>query len=265
MSCQVVSLWRRFRARATAELERAESCFESGGRAAARGGQQADAGATDVKTRRVVGYVAVALACANGCSGSPAPSIFGSATKDSGAPDGRGRELTVTDARAGDESDVDSGGSEGGAADDTTNASPGSTSSQNCCVSGAFYLCPNAATIARCTSDCTRDPSKDANCPASSGSGSSGSGASTIPPPPTNACGGPYTGFACGTGDTCIVGHCTGSLCFPNDVGNPCTWGTDCGDGNHCTAGCCANPAAGSACTAPWDCKSGTCTNGVCQ
>jgi hypothetical protein len=214
-----------------------------------------------VKTRRVVGYVAVAFAFACGCSGSPAPSLLGSAPKDGGAPDGRGRGLTVRDARAGDEADVATGGSEGGAADGTTNSAPGSSSSQFCCVSGAYYVCPNAGAIAQCTSVCTRDASKDANC----ASGSSGGGPGGPPAAPTNACGGPYTGFACEAGGTCIVGHCTGNACYPDDVGNPCTWAIECGDGNHCTAGCCASPASGSACTAPWDCKSGTCTNGVCQ
>lgn len=166
---------------------------------------------------------------------------------------------------AGDEGDVASGGSEGGAADDTTNAAPGSNSSQGyCCVGGAFYVCSNAAAIAQCASGCTPDPSKDATC-TSSNAGSSGSGAPALPPTPTNACGGYYTGFACGVGGTCIAGHCTGNACYPNDVGNPCTFGSDCGNGNHCTAGCCASPATGSACGAPWDCKSGTCTNGVCQ
>jgi hypothetical protein len=214
-----------------------------------------------VKTRTIVGYVAVGFACAFGCSGSPSPSMFGSATRDSGAPDGRSRELTVTDARAGDESDDASDASEGGASDATTNAAPGSSSSAYCCVSGAYYECPNMAAVARCTSICTRNPGKDANCNADP----SGGGAPGAPSPQTNACGGPFTGFACGTGGTCIVGHCTGSACFPNEVGNPCTWGYECGDGNHCAAGCCAGPAAGSACTAPWDCDSGTCTNGVCQ
>jgi hypothetical protein len=215
-----------------------------------------------VKTRVVVGYVAVAFACASGCSGSPSPSLFGSATKDGGAPDGRGHGPTVTDARAGDEADDAAGDSEAGAADDTTNASPGSSSNVYCCVSGAYHVCPNASAIAQCTSACTRVPSRDANC-ASDDGGSSGSVAASSPP--TNACGGPYTGFSTESGGGCVVGHLSGNACYPNDVGNPCTWGNECGDGNHCTAGCCASPATGSACNAFWDCKSGACNNGVCQ
>jgi hypothetical protein len=214
-----------------------------------------------VKTRRVVGYVAVAFACATGCSGSPVPSIHASRTKDGGAKDG-GRELNMPDARTGDEEDGASGGSEGGGADGTTNGAPGSSSSQYCCVGGAYYVCPSAMAIAQCTSACTRDPSKDATCTAFD----AGSGGGSPPAPLTNACGGPYLGFPCDTGGGCIGGtHCTASACYPNDVGNPCTYGTDCGDGNHCTAGCCASPATGSACNAFWDCKSGTCTNNVCQ
>ncbi len=213
-----------------------------------------------MKTRTLVGYVAVAFAGAYGCSGSPAPSILGAPTKDGGAREG-GRGLVVTDASADDEGDVGADGSEGGAADATTNGTSGSTSSQYCCAGGAYYVCPTAAAVAQCTSACTHNPSKDATCGAPSASGAPGP-----PPPQTNACGGLFTGYACDTGGGCIGGgHCTGNQCYPNDVGNPCVYPMDCGDGNHCTNGCCASPAPGSACQAPWDCKSGTCTNGVCQ
>jgi hypothetical protein len=207
----------------------------------------------------------VASAWAYGCSGS-ASSVLVSATKDGGAPDGRGRDLTVTDARAGDDQTDDaSGDSKGDVADVATNAAPGNSSSQYCCVSDAYYVCPSAAAIAQCTSACTRDPSKDPSC-ASSDMGSSGGSAPALPAAPKNACGGPYTGFMSGAGGSCFGGqHLAGNACYPNDVGNPCTYPIDCGDGNHCTSGCCAGPAAGSACTAPWDCTSGTCTNGVCQ
>jgi hypothetical protein len=231
-----------------------------------------------VKTRTVVGHLAVAFACAYGCSGSSGSSIPTSTTDDGGtakggdgaftATDGRG--LTVTDAHASDaESDVASGGSEGDAADGATNAAPNRDSNQYstqyCCVSGAYYVCPTGAVFAHCTSTCTRDPSNDATC-GSFAPGSSGGSAPALPRTPTNACGGLFPGFACGVGGQCNgLGHCTQNACYPNDVGNPCTYPNDCGDGNHCTNGCCASPAKGSACNAPWDCDSGTCTNGVCQ
>ena len=220
-----------------------------------------------MKTRRVVGYVAVAFAWATGCSGSSGPSGFAPTGHHGGAADAGGRALAVIDARAGDETDVDSGASEGGAADGTTNAGttnavPGSSSSEHCCVSGAYYVCSDPDASPQCPSACTHDPSKDATCTWFD-AGSSRSDASA---PRTNACGGFFPGFACLVGGGCLDGtHCTGNECYPNDVGNPCTYGTDCGDGNHCTAGCCASPATGSACDAFWDCKSGTCTNGVCQ
>jgi hypothetical protein len=225
-----------------------------------------------VKTRAVVRYVAVSLACAcaTACSGSSPSPIFTSTTGDGGAAErGDGAPamtdasgLTGTDAYASDDEGDDGwGGSGGDAADDATNAAPNSDSSQYCCVSGAYYVCPTAGVFAQCTSACTRDPSRDATCARSRGGSGPG-----LPPPPTNACGGPFTGFSCGAGGQCNgLGHCAQNLCFPNDVGNPCTYPDECGDGNHCTNGCCASPAKGSACNAFWDCDSGTCNNGVCQ
>ncbi len=225
-----------------------------------------------MKTRSLSGFAAVALAWALGCSGSAAPSFRALTTRDGGAADGGG--LTGTDARARDAS----AGLEGDGADRTTSTAPSSTSNQYCCAGAWFYACPNAAAVAQCSSACTRDPSNDATCANVSGNsgnpgsaantgsaGNSGSAGSGAPAPPTNPCGGFYPGMACEVGGGCIVGHCTGNACYPNDVGNPCTFAIDCGDGNHCTAGCCASPATGSACDAPWDCKSGTCTNAVCQ
>jgi hypothetical protein len=230
-----------------------------------------------VKTRRIVGYVAVAFAYAYGCGGSSPSFSPASATDDGGALEGGGGDdgqLTVTDARVADvhardarDRDVASGGSEGGA-DDGGNA-PYFNSSQSCCVSGAYYVCPNGAALAQCTSACTHVPSMDSTCLSfDGGSVSVSSGTAPAPPTPqTNACGGYFLGIACMAGDQCYGSneHCTQGTCFLSDVGNPCTYPNDCGAGNHCTGGCCQSPAKGSPCTAPWDCKSNTCTNSVCQ
>ena len=203
-----------------------------------------------------------------------------------------------------DASGRSNGGAEAGAGD-AANAGPSSNSSQYCCVSGAYYGCPTAAALTQCMgfdvpsclarcassdtacvnacnqkagtgdpSGCTHDPTYDSTCTAvdaglntNTMSSSTSSTSNVQPPTPVrNSCGGLYPGtLACGTGGTCITGHCSGGACYPNDVGNPCTYGNDCGQGNHCTNGCCASPAKGSACTAFWDCKSNTCTSGICQ
>jgi len=236
-----------------------------------------------VKTRIVVGYIAVAFAYAYGCGGS-SPSFSPTSTTDDGGTDDGGAaesgggdgELTVTDARvtdarAGDARERDaSGGSEGGADDGATNAAPYYNSNQSCCVSGAYYVCPSAAALARCASACTHDPSGDATCLSFDGGSAvfSGGGSAPAPPAPqTNACGGFFLGITCMVGGQCYGGneHCTQNTCYLNDVGNPCTYPNDCGAGNHCSAGCCANSAKGSPCDAPWDCKSNTCTSHVCQ
>jgi hypothetical protein len=237
-----------------------------------------------VKTRDVVGYVAVALAYAYGCGGS-SPSFSPSSTMDDGGDDGGAVEsggddgggLTVmdagvTDGSAGDASQRKdaSSGSEGGADDGATGA-PYWNSSQSCCVSGAYYVCPSTAALAQCTSACTHDPSMDSTCIAiDAGSTSASTGSNTAPAPPapqTNSCGGFFLGIACMMGGQCYGSneHCSGGTCYLNDVGNPCTYPNDCGSGNHCTSGCCQNSAKGSPCDAPWDCKSNTCTNHVCQ
>jgi hypothetical protein len=200
-----------------------------------------------------------------------------STTEDGGALESGGDdgELTVTDARTGDakekdarERDVASDGSEGGAGDDdgAPNGDNTSSSRQSCCVGGAFYVCPNAAALAQCASACWHLASYDSACLSYDGGTSNvGVNVPAPPPVPTNACGGMFLGFSCNSGQCSGLGHCTRNLCFPNDVGNPCTYPDDCGDGNHCTNGCCASPAKGSPCEAFWDCKSKNCTNGVCQ
>lgn len=145
-------------------------------------------------------------------------------------------------------------------------------------MGGAYYACPLDAAVSQCTgsdtpSGCTRDSTYDSVCipvdgGASSGNGSSSTSSSDVQPPTPvkNACGGLLPGtLACGTGGTCLTGHCARGSCYPNDVGNPCTYDDDCGQGNHCTNGCCQSPAKGSACSAFWDCKSSTCNSGVCQ
>jgi hypothetical protein len=248
------------------------------GRAAARGGQRTDQGATDVKTRRIVGYVAVAFAYAYGCGSSPVPSVSPSTGADSGAAESGddaeedSRGLTVTDARARDERESDgaSGGSEGGGAvDGPTYVPPSSNSSQSCCVNGAYYFCPNTAALAQCASACTHDPTYDSTCALLDAGSSSGVSVQAPPPPapPTNACGGSFIGVPCMSGGQCYGSgeHCISNSCYPNDVGNPCTYPNECGAGNHCMNGCCQSPAKGSPCEAFWDCKSKTCTNNVCE
>jgi hypothetical protein len=282
---------------ATAELERAESCFVE-----TRG--------ADVKTHDIVGYVVAAFAGVAACGGSPATSIpITVADSDGGTPES-GAGMPV-------KSDAGAGGEQPGVAptwpdagDGATNGPPSRTAS--CCVSGAYYDCPSQTALAQCAgfdvagclqscassdpacaracgqmastahtdpSACTRDASKDPTCAYDAGSSTTGNTGSTSssggtggvtppPPPPTreNACGGYFLGVACMVGGTCDGDqHCTQNECYPNDVGNPCTFPTDCGSGNHCTAGCCASSAKGSACTTGLDCKSGSCTGGICQ
>jgi hypothetical protein len=229
-----------------------------------------------VKTSRIFGYVAVAFAYAYGCGSSPAPSISPSTTSDGGAAESGddgddtetdARGLTVTDARAQDERERDVA-SDGPAVDGTPYVAPSTNSDQSCCVNGAYYVCPTAAALAQCASACTHVPSYDTTCVAFD-AGSSGSSAPAPAPLPTrtNACGGYFMGIPCMAGGQCYGSdeHCNGGSCYPNDVGNPCTYPNDCGSANHCTGGCCQSPAKGSPCTAPWDCKSMTCTNNVCQ
>jgi len=271
-----------------------------------------------VKAQKVSGYVAVALAYAYACGGAPNPFSSPSTTDDAGVMEsgGGGDEgddggdlERKGDAHASDgghdASSRSAGGGEAGVGGDAPNAAPGSSSSQYCCVSGAYYACPTDAALSQCMgfdvpgclarcassdtacvnacnqkagtgdpSGCTHDPTYDSTCtPVDGGSNSntnssSSSSTSNVQPPTPvkNACGGLYPGtLACETGGTCITGHCSGGACYPNDVGNPCTYANDCGSGNHCTNGCCASPAKGSACSAFWDCKSNTCTNGICQ
>ncbi|HEX8789670.1 MAG TPA: hypothetical protein VF765_01875 [Polyangiaceae bacterium] len=226
----------------------------------------------------VVRYLAAAFACACACGGAPDPLTTAATTADGGLAEsgagGRGggddAGLTVTDARASDVRDdareaAASDGSEGDAEDDAMNPSPpGNTgSSQYCCAGTAFYLCPTQAALLSCTSACTRNPSYDAVC-VSNDAGSSGG---SPPTPPTNACGGPFLGVPCAGGGQCYGSdqHCLQNQCYPNDVGNPCTYASDCGAANHCMGGCCQSPAKGSPCEAFWDCKSNVCTNNVCQ
>jgi hypothetical protein len=231
-----------------------------------------------VKKRKVAGFVAVALAYAYACGGTPAPSIPAATTDDAGADDeggGGGNLVSGADADAGHKKKIAKIRAEGGvgAVHGATNTGPNGSSSQYCCVSGAYYACLNAAALAQCTTQapptCTREPSGDPYCVSvDGGSGSSGTSFTTqSTSTPTNACGGYFPpSLPCGTGNTCIGGgHCTRGSCYPNDVLNPCTYPSDCGDGNHCTNGCCASPAKGSACSAFWDCKSNNCTNGICQ
>ena len=269
-----------------------------------------------MKAQKVSGYVAVALAYAYACGGAPNPFSSPSTTDDAGVMEsgGGGDEgddggdlERKGDAHASDgghdASSRSAGGGEAGVGGDAPNAAPGSSSSQYCCVSGAYYACPTDAALSQCMgfdvpgclarcassdtacvnacnqkagtgdpSGCSHEPTYDSTCTAvdagsNTNTSSSSSSSNVQPPTPVkNACGGLYPGtLACETGGTCITGHCSGGACYPNDVGNPCTYANDCGQGNHCTNGCCASPAKGSACTAFWDCKSNTCTSGICQ
>ncbi|HTQ48543.1 MAG TPA: hypothetical protein VMI75_37560 [Polyangiaceae bacterium] len=245
-------------------------------------------GGKDVKARKAGGYVALALAYAYACGGSPAPSSSPSTTDDGGPVESGGGDdgsdlERKGDARAGDAghdaSRLSDGGAHAGAGDDST-TSPSSSSSQYCCMAGAYYACLTDAALSQCSgsaapSGCTRNPAYDSVCITVDGGGTTStstttsSGTSNVQPPTPvrNSCGGLFPGnLACGTGGTCIGGeHCTGGSCYPSDVGNPCTYDNECGQGNHCTSGCCQSPAKGSPCTAFWDCKSNNCSGGVCQ
>lgn len=254
---------RHSRGQATAELARAESCFEP------------VRGEADVNAQKVSGYVAaVVLAYTYACGGAPSPFSSPSTTGDAGGEESGGGDDGGDLVRKGDAGGYHASGplhwSAGAGA---ANAAPSSSSSQYCCVGGAFYACPTESALAQCTSACRHDPTYDSTCAsidAGSNTNTNSSSSSSHVQPPTpvrNACGGLFPGnLVCGTGGACIGGgHCSGGSCYPNDVGNPCTYADDCGQGNHCTNGCCQSPEKGSACTAFWDCKSNTCTNGICQ
>lgn len=233
-----------------------------------------------MKTRRVVGYVAVALAYASACGGSPATSIPLSATQDGGAAES-GDLSGGTDATAGDDGNAPVRRSEAGAADGAAASVPNAGPDEYCCVSGAYYACPDRAALHQCQgfdiagcfqscpptdatcaqscgqkaseaqtdpSACTHDATQDALCAAmdaglSSGSRpGAGSGPAPPAPPPTpkNACGGYFLGTACSVGGQCI------------------------GEG-HCSQGKCYPNDVGNPCTFPNDCGGGNhCTNGCC-
>jgi hypothetical protein len=260
-----------------------------------------------VKTRRIVGCIAVAFAYVSACGGSSSSFGPSSATNDGGGDDGAaesGDGASGPEGGAGDDGHAASAGSEAGAGDGAAFVFPDAGPTQYCCVSGAYYACPDVASLAQCSgfgvsnclqgcastdeacanacgqmassaqtdaSTCTRDPSRDGVCIAPDASSSvsnysTNTSTGTPPAPQKNACGGFFVGLACSVGGECNGGlHCTQGDCYPNDVGNPCTFPTDCGSGNHCASGCCANNSKGSPCNTGIDCKSMMCTNGVCQ
>ncbi|HEX8790437.1 MAG TPA: hypothetical protein VF765_05755 [Polyangiaceae bacterium] len=236
-----------------------------------------------MKTHKVVGYVAVALACAWACGGSPATSIPVTAVDDGGAADSGGLAV-ASDAGGDDEADVPSGRSEGGAADGATNATPNAGPSQYCCVSGAYYACPTETALQRCTgfdvtgcfqscdprdlscnsacgqkassartdpSACVHDASYDALCASvDAGPSSTSSGGGTPGPSPAPApAPAPTPKNACG-------GYFLGTGCMA---------GGQCLGGGHCTQNKCYPNDVGNPCTFPNDCGDGNhCANGCC-
>lgn len=208
-----------------------------------------------------------------------------SAGEDGGALEGApqsGGMLTKSDADVGDAGgDVATSRSGSGDADAGTNAAPGASVGQYCCVSGAYYACPSQAALAQCTgfdvagclqscppsnpgcaracgqmastahsdpSACTHDASNDAICASfdagsnTASSGSSGSSGGVPAPPPTRK-------NACG-------GYFLGTACM---VGGQCY-----GD-EHCTQNECYPNDVGNPCTFPMDCGDGNhCAGGCC-
>lgn len=234
-----------------------------------------------MKTRRVLGYVAVTYACAFACGG--ARNSFGPSSTAVDGGDADSDAAIEADADGGDDEVTASGQQpEGGAVNGKTDAAPGPSNSQYCCVGGAYYVCPDQATPSQCTgfdlagclqscpqtdatcsqacgakasaahpdvSGCSHDPSKDAVCATldagsyttNSSSSSSTGGGTTPPTAQKNACGGYFLGTACTAGLQCI-------------------------GGGHCTQNECYPNDVGNPCTFPGDCGNGNhCTAGCCS
>ena len=239
-----------------------------------------------MKAQKVSGYVAVALAYAYACGGSPDLLSSPSATQDGGTVEGDGGDdgsdlERKGDAHAGDgghDASSRSKGAEAAAGDDAANAGPSSSSSQYCCVGGAYYACPTAAALTQCMgfdvsaclarcgssdtacvnacnqkagtgdpSGCSHDPTYDSTCTAvDAGSNTNTSSSSS----------------SSNVQPPTPVRNACGGL-FPGNL--PCGTGGTCIGGGHCSGGSCYPNDVGNPCTYANDCGQGNhCTNGCC-
>ncbi len=235
-----------------------------------------------MKTRRVVGSLAVAFACGSACGGSAAPSIPVAVSDDGGATEG-GDLAVVADGSPGAEGQLTAGRAPEDAGDGATNPASNTGPSQYCCVSGAYYACPTQAALQQCTgfdvggcfqscaptdlsctracgqkastahtdpSACTHQASNDAICAFDGGASSTSSTSGTPGPAPAPAPTTPPT----------PKNSCGGYF-----LGTTCGVGGQCIGGGHCTQNKCYPDDVGNPCTFSNDCGSGNhCAAGCC-
>ena len=177
--------------------------------------------------------------------------------------------------------------------DDGPSDGPSTSTTLECCINGAFYACPDTATLEQCggitfdliacldacslddwacedacfmadlnshvdpdPSACTRDESRDFSCVRDE--------PDTPDTPNTNSCEGTWDGTMCDYDSDCASDNCVNNKCYAVSNGNPCDYDSDCASDN-CTDGCCYSNAAGSPCDYDSDCNSDNCYNGTCQ